>query len=144
MTTEVLDEGPEDVETIAIALLKDLLPAGHVKNVRRSGDPLPFILVNFLDGNEDVECSCVDDLVSVHVLTHKSAGEVASRDQTDEMHRAMLSQARYLDAIPLSDGRIATIDYVKVAKRPKREEYGDEMILRRIGRYIIGHSYAKV
>lgn len=144
MTAELLDYAAEDSETVAVAWLKDLHNEGHVKNYRRPGDPLPFILVNHISSTENVEESTLDALVSIHVLTHKAAGQVESRDRTDDMHRRMLLLAKYLEDVDLTDGRKASIDYVDVAMHPRREEYGDENILRRVGRYRIGLAYAKV
>lgn len=144
MSAPLLDEAPDDAETVVIAWLRPLYTDGHVANSRLPGDPLPFILVNHLDSNECVEESTADALVSVHVLTHKSAGAISSRDETDRMHRRMLKLARELDDVDLGGGRKATIESVSVFKSPRREEYGDELILRRVGRYTIGLSYAKV
>jgi hypothetical protein len=144
MPVELLNEVADDAETVVIAWLKPLLSDGNVANTRKSGAPLPFILVNHLESSECVEESSVDSLVSVHVLTHKAAGEVDSRDQTLDMHRRMLLLARYLEDVDLAGGRKATIDYVDVAMSPKREPYGDDQILRRVARYNIGFSYAEV
>lgn len=144
MTAELLDEAPDDPETVVISWLAPNLVEGHVANTRRSGDPLPFYLVNHLNSNESVEESTSDALVSVHVLTHKRAGEVESRDEADRMHRRMLLLARYLEDVDLSGGRKASIESVSVASSPKREPYGDELILRRVGRYNLGLSYAEV
>ena len=143
MSVELLEEGPDDGETVAISWLSGLHPAGHVANTRRSGGPLPFILVNGLGGTENVEESYFNELVSIHVLTHKTAGEIDSRDETDRMHRRMLLLARYLEDVDLADGRKATIAFVKVAMHPRREPYGDDQILRRVGRYEIGLDYAE-
>jgi hypothetical protein len=144
MTAELLDEQAEDDEAITVAWLKDLHDEGHVKNFRRPGDPLPFILVSHLDSNENIEESTVDALISIHVLTHKAEGQVVNRDTANEMHRRMLLLARYLEDVELPDGRVATIDYINAPQPPKRVEYGDENILRRVARYEIGLSYAKV
>lgn len=143
MTAELLDEEPEDGETVAIAWLESLYPPGHVANTRRAGGPLPFILVNQIDGKESVEESTLDALLSIHVLTHKSAGEQDSRDETRRMHRRMLLLARHLPDVDLPDGRIATVESAGVFKHPRREPYGDDQILRRIGRYRIGLSYVE-
>jgi len=142
--TEVLDEAPDDAETVVVSWLKPLLADGSVANSRRSGAALPFILVNHLASEETIEESSSEALVSVHVLTHKAAGEVESRDQAAEMHRRMLLLGRYLEDIDLGGGRNATVDFVDVAEPPIRREYGDEQILRRVGRYNLGLSYAKV
>lgn len=144
MTAELLNEAPDDPETVVISWLAPNLTVGHVANTRRSGDPLPFYLVNHLNSNESVEESTSDALVSVHVLTHKTAGEIESRDETDRMHRRMLLLARYLEDVDLAGGRKASIESVSVASSPKREPYGDELILRRVGRYNLGLSYAEV
>lgn len=144
MVAELLDEAADDANTVVVSWLKPMLPDGHVANTRRSGAPLPFYLVNHLDSNEFVEISSSDALVSVHVLTHKAAGEVASRDEADRMHRRMLLLARYLEDVDLGGGRMASIESVSVFKSPKKEDYGDDQILRRLGRYTIGLSYAKV
>lgn len=146
MTAELLDEDVDDAEEVFISWLTPLYDTpSHVANTRRSGvDPLPFVLVNHLDSNENVEEFTVDALVSVHILTHKSAGEVASSDEASRVHRRILLLARYLENVDLAGGRTATIDFVKVFKRPKREPYGDDQILRRLGRYNLGLSYAKV
>lgn len=142
--TELLDEDVDDDETIAVAWLTPNLATGHVANTRRSGDPLPFYLVTHLSSTDSVEESTSNCLFSVHVLTHKTAGEQASRDEAGRMHRRMLLLARHLEEVPLAGGRKATIDYVDVAERPRRVEYGDELILRRVGRYRIGLSFAEV
>ncbi len=144
MATELLDEEPDDAETAVIAWLAPNLAEGHIGNARRSGDPLPYYVVIHLDSEECVEEGSADALVSVHVLTHKSAGQEASRDEASRMHRRMLQQARYLEDVDLGGGRLATIESISVFKSPKREDYGDEQILRRVGRYNIGLSYAKV
>jgi hypothetical protein len=144
MTVEILDEDVDDDEAVVIAWLNPLLPEGHVSNERKPGGPLPYYMVTHLEDNESVEESTVDSLISVHVLTHKSAGQVANRDEARTMHRRMLLLARYLEDVALPGGDIATIDFVKVSMRPRREDYGDEQILRRVGRYNLGFTRAKV
>ena len=144
MTAEILDEYVDDDEAILLAWLKDLQPEGHMGVTRKPGGPLPYYLINHLDANESVDESTVDTLISVHVLTHKSAGQVANRDEADTVHNRILLLARYLEDVSLPGGRTATIDYVNVAMPPKREDYGDEQILRRISRYNFGFTRAKV
>lgn len=144
MTTEVLDEAAEDSETVLVSWLKPLYADGHVANFRNAGDPLPFVLVNQLEVNECVEESYTDALVSVHILVHKSAGQVALRDEADKVHRRILLLARYLEDVDLSGGRQASLESVSVFKAPSRQDYGDELILRKVGRYKLGLSYAEV
>jgi hypothetical protein len=144
MPAELLDESVDDAETVVVSWQKPMLADGSVSNTRRAGGPLPFYLINHLDSNEYVEISSADALVSVHVLTHKSAGEIAHRDEVDRMHRRMLLLARWLEDVDLGGGRKASIESVSVSKSPKREPYGDDQILRSKGLYSIGLSYAKV
>jgi hypothetical protein len=146
MSVDLLDECANDPETLLVVWLAPLYAVGHVANERPSGGPLPFVLVNHLSSNETVEESISDALVSVHVLTHKSAGNAASRDESLRVHRRIMLLSRYLDdlgEIVMDDGRTATIDFVSGGP-PVRAEYGDDLILRRVGRYQLGLSYAPV
>lgn len=146
--TEVLDlgvdDGPDDAETVVVSWLSPLLPAGQVSNTRAAGAPLPYILVNHLDSTEIVEESTADALVSVHVLTPKSSGEVFLRNQADRVHRRMIRLALWLEDVPLSGGRFATIESVRVAQGMAPVPYGDDQILRKVGRYRLGLDYATV
>ena len=147
MTAELLDEGPDDVEVIVVQHLWDLLPEGQVSHSRLAGDPLPFIYVNHLGGEECDEESTVDELVSIHTLYPKGlgqSGKKAAAEAAAVTHRRMLLLARYLVDVPLPSGRNADIDYCDVAMRPRWEEYGDPNILRKVGRYRIGLSYVKL
>jgi hypothetical protein len=138
-----------DPETALIAHLAPLHPHSvgtvqKVSNYRESGWPLPFVLVQELPGEESVDESDVNALISVHTLVHKAAGRAALRDETDRTHRRMLWIATTLPTVALSGGRHAEFDYVRVVSRPHAEDYGDEQILRKVGRYGIGLSYARV
>jgi hypothetical protein len=141
---EILGEDVDDDEAITISWLAPLLAEGSVRNTRRAGGPLPFYLVNHLSSEDSVEESYSDTLLSVHVLTHKSAGDVANRDEANRMHQRMLLLARYLEDVALPGGRTATIEFVDVAERPRRTDYGDENILRRTARYKFGLDFAEV
>lgn len=144
MGTEILDEGLEDGQIIAIAWLKDMQP-GRVRNTRDPDDPLPFILVEHLSTTENVEESTGEALVSVHTLCDKGLGYSAANGHATRTHQRMVLLSRYLEDVPLSGGRTATIDFVDVAMHPKWELYGDgTQILRKVGRYRIGLSYAKL
>ena len=140
MTVELLDEGPDDVETVLIAWLA---PLRNTVNARRSGDPLPQTVVVHLDSNESVQESWSDALVSIHTLCDKALGYVAARDEADKTHRRMLLLARYLEDVELADGRKASIQYVNV-QTPHWEEYGDDQILQKVGRCTVGLSYARI
>ena len=132
---ELLDEGPDDVEEIIVSWLAGLRDTAKT---RRAGDPLPFTLVTHIAGSEDECLSTADPVVSVHTLCDKAGGESAAAIEANKTHRRMLLLARYLEDVELSDGRFATIDYVSVFESPRWIDYGDDQILRKVGRYTIG------
>lgn len=146
LSVDVLDEGPDEAETLVINWLRPLLPDGSVANDRLPEDPLPFILVVYVDGTENVDESYSDDVVSVHCLYRKGLGaseRKAAKDFANLVHRRMLLLARYLEPIPIGD-RVGDVDSVTIFSRPRWEPYGDEQIVRKVGRYRIGASYAKL
>ncbi len=151
MTTpvELIDEDISDPETVLISWVAPLYPhttgaRQAVANYRDGGDPLPFVLVNELNSGESVEESDVDALLSVHILTDQSLGQIALRDEAEKVHRRIKLLARELPLVPLGDDRFATIDYVRVVHRPHREDYGATSILRKVARYQMGLSYARI
>jgi hypothetical protein len=141
LTVELAEDYATDPETALIAHLK---PLGNVANFRESGGPLPFVLVRELPGDESIDESDINATLSVHTLVHKAAGRVAFRDEAERTHRRMIWIAETLPTVALSGGRFAEFDYVRVVSRLHEEEYGDDMILRKVGRYQLGLSYAKV
>jgi hypothetical protein len=129
--TEILDEGPDDIETIVVQWLS---PLRRTTNTRRAGDPLPMTVVETVAGTESVEESTADPVVSVHTLVRKSLGEDNARDEMLKTHKRMLLLARNLEQFNL--------DYLKVFQYQRREPYGDDQIIRYVGRYQFGQSYA--
>lgn len=143
---ELHDEGAISGQTLAIAWLRPLLPDGQVANGRLPNSSLPFVVVSFLEGNENLDESYVDDLVSVHCLYAKGIGNanmVAAERFTDAVHRRMLLWGRTLEPVTIS-GQLWAPEYVDVAKRPSWEEYADDQIIRKLSRYRIGQGYAKL
>ena len=129
--TELLDEGPADIETIVVQWLQ---PLRRTTNTRRAGDPLPMTVVETISGTESIEESSADPVVSVHTLCRKSLGEDNARDEMLKTHKRMLLLARYLDQFD--------IDYLRVFQYQRREPYGDDQIIRYVGRYQFGQSYS--
>lgn len=148
MSVELLDEDVDDINTILVSWLSPLLATGHVSYNRRAGDPLPFIWINHIDGEESIEESSVDELVSIHTLYPKDDGGATAlrtfRDGARDTHRRMLLLGRELPDVALPGGRLATIDFCSVFSRPVTQEYGDEQILQKVGRYRVGLSYVKL
>lgn len=137
--TEVLSEGVDDVEEVIVAWLN---PLRRTSNTRRSGDPLPFTLVTHVAG-EEVD-GYADAVVSVQTLCKQSLGEDVANDEALNTHRRMMLLSRYLEDVVLFDGRKATIDYVTCTEMPRWAPYGDDQILRKVGRYGIGLAYVDV
>jgi len=135
----LLDQAPDDVEEAVIVWLSSL---GRAAITRRSTDPLPFRLVRHITGDEKVDEGVADQVVTVRTLCDKTLGEDAARDECQKTHRAMLTIARELPDILLSNGRNATIDYLKVFESPRWIEYENDQVLCKLARYQIGLSYA--
>jgi hypothetical protein len=130
MSAELLGEGPADIEAVVVEWLQ---PLRRTANTRRPGDPLPMTVVECIAGVESVEESRADPVVSVHTLVRKSLGEDNASTESQNTHRRMLLLARYLEDF--------NIDYLKVFQYPRREAYGDDQIIRYVGRYQFGQSY---
>ena len=138
----MLDEAPDDVEEVLVSGLSSVHRAAIT---RRSGDPYPFILIRHVDGKENVDEGTADHLVEIKTLCQKSLGEVAARDHCRNTHRRMLEIARDLPDIPLSNGRMATVDYVTVFRSPRWIEIrDDDQVLAKAGWYTVGLSYAPI
>lgn len=135
----LLDQAPDDVEEAIIVWLSSL---GRTAITRRTDDPLPFRLVRNITGSEKVDEGTADFVVQIRTLCNKALGEDAARTECDKTHRAMLTIARELPDILLSNGRNATVDYLKVFESPMWSEYENDQVLVKIARYQIGLSYA--
>lgn len=131
MVAELLNEGPADIESIVVDWLQ---PLRRTTNTRRAGDPLPMTVVECTAGTEIVEESFAEPVVSVHTLCRKSLGEDNARDEMLKTHKRMLLLARYLEDYDL--------EYVKVFAYQRRIPYGDDQIIRYVGRYQFGQPYA--
>jgi len=136
--TEVFERANQDAEELVVAWLT---PLGRTGIERRSGDELPFRLVTGVAGDEDVDLEIGAAVVSVHTLCARSAGSVTARNEARLTHQRILQLAKYLDTITLADGTEASIDYLRIFQPPLWLPYGDDQILRKVGRYRIGLSY---
>lgn len=135
---DLLDQHAEDVEELLLAWYA---PLGALGMSRKTGDPLPFTLIRAVTGTENPDIGTADPVASVHTLCDKSLGWAAAKAAADMRHRRMLELARYLDTITMSDGRLASVDYVTVFQSPIWVDYEDTQIIRKVGRYTVGLSY---
>jgi hypothetical protein len=135
--TEVFERANPDAEELIIAWL---VPLGRTSIERRTGDELPFRLVTGVAGDEDPDLEIGAAVVSVHTLCARSDGSVAARNEAALTHQRML-ELKHLDTITLVDGTDVSVDYMRIFQPPLWLPYGDDQILRKVGRYRIGLSY---
>lgn len=140
MSAPIADFGPGDGETVMINWLRPLRP-DTTNNEREPGDGYPFCLVTQVAGTESEAESWSDPVIQVDTLCLKEGGQVAARDESDRTHRRILLLARTLEDVPLAGGKLASIDYVRVIEPPQRLEWGNDQVIRRMGRYQIGLAY---
>lgn len=135
----LLYQAPDDIEEAVIVWLSSLSRAAVI---RRVDDPLPFRVVRNIAGEEKVDEGTAETVVQIRTLCDRALGVDAARNECDKTHRAMLTIARELPDIPLSNGRNATLDYLKVFESPHWFEYENDEVLAKLARYQIGLSYA--
>lgn len=134
------NEAPDDVEEVLISWLGQIYRAAIT---RHNKDPLPFILIRHIDGKEDPDVGA-DHLVSVKILSDKSLGEDAAASNSQNVHLQMVELGEYDPDVLLSNGRNASIDYVKYDKSPRWVKYENDQVLVKEALYEIGLSYAPV
>jgi hypothetical protein len=133
--TEILDAGTEDAETLVVQWLIQLY---RTANTRRAGDPLPFVLVQQIPGSkESIEESSAEPLIQLDILCDKAAGEDASRNVKNRVHRRMLLLGRHLEV----EG---TLDWMQVHEQPFRFPYENDSIIRYTARYRFGQTYDQI
>lgn len=135
------EQEPEDVEELLIAWLSPLRRTG---NERIAGEVLPYTLVHQVGGEENMDEGTAAPMVSIHTMTNKRLGRANMKTEAKATHNLMLRLGMHCDAIQLSDGRLVGVDYVQVIESPIYTPYNDEQILRKVGRYEIGLTYASV
>jgi hypothetical protein len=119
-----------DVEELVVSYLK----ASGLVNVSAEmppTPPLPFYLINRLDGGDDwvTEYPCV----SIHCFD--STRTLAS-DAGRAMHKIMKNLTAKIPIL-MSDGSYVNVDYVYVVESPTWRPYEDKTIWRYCGRYHI-------
>lgn len=135
---ELADQLADDVEEIVIGTLVVLR---RTADERKPTDPLPFTIVTHVAGAENPDEGTAAPVVSVHTLTQKSLGKVNLKNEARLTHRRMLWLGKSCPTITLADGRLVSVDYVDVLESPIVVPYGDDLILRKVGRYEVGLTY---
>lgn len=137
-TVPVTEFAPEDAMEILIAWMS---PLRRTAEERIAGDVLPFTLISHVGGTENEEEGTAAPILSVHTLTDKALGRANMTVESKATHRRVLRLARHVDPITLTDGRPVGIDYIDVIESPLYVPYGDDQILRKVGRYEVGLTY---
>jgi hypothetical protein len=132
------EQGPDDVDLILIAWLT---PQRRTAGERVAGDVLPMTMVVHVAGGENVDEGTAAPIVSVHTFTDKALGRLNCNNETRATHERVLRLAVHCDTVVLPDGRQCGVDYVDVVESPLWMPYGDEQILRKVGRYEVGLTY---
>ena len=93
--------------------------------------PLPFYLINKLDGHDDAvtEYPCV----SIHCFNSTRTGASTAGRALHKLMKNLTAQV----PIHMSDGSYASVDYVFVTEAPSWQHYEDASIWRFVGRYHI-------
>ena len=138
MTVLLADQAADDVEEILVAWFT---PVRRSAVERVTGDPLPFTAIVHVAGSENVDEGTAAPIVSVHTFTDKALGRVNLKTETQTSHSRMLRLATHCDVITLKSGRKVGVDYVDVVESPLYMPYGDDQILRKVGRYEVGLTY---
>lgn len=134
MTAELLPDGPADLETIVVQWLT---PLRRTAVSRDLNDPLPMCVVQQVAGKEDLDESWADRVIQVDTLCDKNLGEDNARDEKIKTHQRMLQLGRYLETQ-------GTIDYMRVFESQRRESYGNDQVIRYVGRYQFGQTYDEI
>lgn len=133
MTAELLEQDATDAERLIIAWLGPL--EYRLATERKSGDPLPMVIVNEITATEDSQQISAYPVVSLHILA-ATVAEV--KTAASRVHRRMLLLARDpLQDIVLSDDSTMSIEWLETLERPHAEYYSDT-VKQRIGRYEMG------
>lgn len=136
--TELYDQETPDSEDFLVAWLAPLMRSATERNTK---DELPFALVTRIVGSDDPDTGSSEDTVQVDVLAR---GAQAASIAANNVHRRINLLARNQTPVTLSGGTVAAPDYVKTVRRPSREPYPDDKIVRYVARYRLGLSFIVV
>lgn len=122
-----------DVEELLVQYLvaKGLGPATNVSTVMPTTPPLPFYLVNRLDGGDDMVTDYAT--VSIHAFNSTRTGASDAARTMNQIMKGLTAQV----PVQMSDGSFVSIDYLDVIETPAWRFYEDTQIWRYCGRYHI-------
>lgn len=141
MTTELFPDQAPDSEDFFVSWLQPLMRAG---TERKTGDALPFALVQHITGDDCLDEGTDDGVVQVDFFDTARNGFVAAQNAKTiarQGHRRILYLALHLPDVEMSDGTTANADYVTTVMTPTRMDYADDSVVRYTARYAVGLSY---
>ncbi len=146
MSAPLFGEDAPDVEDFAVCWLQPSIRAGVE---RQHGDEWPFVLVQRVSGLDIPESGFDDPVLQLDILHKYSAPNTvpliaAAKGIANDVHRRMTLLGLTYPDVTMSDGSIAGIDYMRVLMKPRREPFGDDMVVRFVARYKLGLSYVAV
>lgn len=113
-------------------MLAHLEPLGAGGPNRTDDDPLPFRMVNRIDGADDLTLLCDKAILSVHTFAPTMADVLRESDITH--HRILLLADKLID-VPMHDGGVANVDHFDVHQRPIVSDYRVDGVIRTKGIY---------
>lgn len=137
MTVPLLDEEAPDSDDFVVCWLQPLLRS----SVERDTDELPYAGVQTVVDVSDPDCGTADPVVQVDILDR---GVVAAKSTANKVNRRMELLFRECSDVVMSDGRTANLDFGRTLMKPVRMPYGDDKIVRYVGRYHLALSYVTV
>lgn len=139
---DLLNEDAPDVEDFLCCWLQPVVRAAVE---RRQDDPLPFVVVTRVAGEDDQHEGIDDPTIQLDIFDRaqgKLTASQAAKLTANMVHRRMMFLSRNTGtAVTMSGGVVANVDSLSTSMKPVREPYADERIVRYVARYQVGLSY---
>jgi hypothetical protein len=125
---------PPDIEELTISYLVNIGGFSYVSSeifdTSAGPPPLPFIVVNCIDGGDDMVSEYA--LLSIHTFHN-------NRTSASTLSRQIHNKMKNMISIPIlmSNSSYASIDNIEVREKPHWEDYGSKEIRRYCARYSI-------
>jgi hypothetical protein len=141
MAADLYPEQAPDDEDFIVCWLAPLMRSA---TERKTGDPLPFALVQHVTGEDCPDEGTDDGVIQIDFFDKARNGFTAvqnAKHTARQGHRRMLYLARHLPYVEVSDGSEVAADYVSTLMKPTRMDSVDESVARFVARYAVGLSY---
>lgn len=119
-------------------MLAHLAPLGPCGPVRHENDPLPFRVVDRLQGEDDLALFCDKAVLSVHTFASTRNDVITESEITHR--RIMLFDWELVD-VPMVGGGVANMDYLNIHQHPIITDYQSDHVFRTKAVYEIHISF---